>query len=446
MITFVLILFSYIGVYLNLDAPLLVSDASSIVLMAEHTVLLIVSWLLIKWKLRGCDKKILARYHNFFLIGYVISLFFLHYQWTPLLDPSKIGWGFDPLRYYYYATEIIRTGSADYMLNYQGVVFFYVWVMSLFGIDPLIILFFNTLFILWAILELVTLLCKGGNLKLLKGLAWLFLIPELLYFDLMASREILCMASATLFIVNYWKARQYRKWLYYIAAIVSLVFCVFIRPPMGMMAILVVLIDLLLFRKFSVKSYFVLTVLSIAVIVGVGWSDNIDSAMTGEKISETVEEGVSGENEARSDADLSGSSTTIALIPHNPLEYVVFGFIRSFAYIVPDPPQIKDPINKHNPFIAENMPNFTAILLFVCIPFLFQMVRHIRRLDSQDRIITLAAVVYLFAIGTSLTNLIHQRYRVVYLLFYFSAVLVYYFKYRNRRWKKTNVKIGEIKI
>jgi len=82
------------------------------------------------------------------LLGYVwlskllLSICLLYAGWIPLLDPAtNPDWGFDPMRYYLYAQELVENGFSlpmNISLNYAGILYYYGIIFALLGNNPVI--------------------------------------------------------------------------------------------------------------------------------------------------------------------------------------------------------------------------------------------------------------------------------------------------------------------
>jgi hypothetical protein len=132
----------------------------------------------------------------FWLAKLAITLFLLYVGWIPQLDPaSSPVWGYDPQRYYSQAQELIdNEWSPEFLsLNYVGILFYYGAVLRLFGRNPVAPALVNASVTLIASLYLVWV---GYEIKQQRDrrdwtLALALLLPELLWFDVMTSRETL---------------------------------------------------------------------------------------------------------------------------------------------------------------------------------------------------------------------------------------------------------------
>lgn len=430
--TILLYILTFLGFVLNLDAPKITSDATVIQLILDYFFVLLVSNVMVRSVLKGFNQKIRTKFYNLFLLSFFISLIILHFMWTPLLNPSLPDWGYDPLRYYYYASEIIRTGFSSASLSYYGVVYYNVGIMNVFGLDPLVPLFTNILMTFYAVLLIARLL---GNDKHVNRYAYLLLIPEIISFDMMASREIICMSMVTVFVIKYNELMKQFRWPRLLIMIIAILLVAVIRPPMAGVAVMGIVVSLIFTFKGKLgKNMIVLAIAGGLLVVGLGISTSMGSDFSSDSLSETVSDNFSGDNEERNDAK---PGLTTMLIPHNPIEYVVFGVIRSFAYVVPAPVMIKDfetQFSLSNYYIYEHL---STLIIFFFLPTVFRTVKNYKQQDENMKLIIILFVCYFFTIGISLPNLIHNRYRLVYDLFYFT-IAIYGWTHKND-WKNKKI-------
>lgn len=132
---------------------------------------------------------------TFWLIKLGLTLFLLYAGWIPQLDPStSSSWGYDPQRYFQDAYDLIENGwNPSVGSNYQGIIFYYGAIFYLFGHNPVIPALINAFVTLLGTLYLVRLAYefKGERGSRDWTLAYLLLIPEVLWYDVMTSRETL---------------------------------------------------------------------------------------------------------------------------------------------------------------------------------------------------------------------------------------------------------------
>ncbi len=368
------------------------------------------------------------------MIGYIVALIVLHYVWTPKLDPSREDWGFDPTRYYYYASELLRNGDISYGLNYKGVVYFYLWVFKIFTLDPLVPLYINVLLSLTATLYIARWL---GNAKTIKHFAWLLVIPEIIAFNMMSSREILCMSSVSIFVVKYAELRkEVTKSNIFILSL-AILFAVFIRPPMGVIAIFAVSLHMLFASgKKMARNIIISVLLGGIVFTGLYFSQSLGSQSNADSMQERVAQGMSGEGNLLS-RSASRSGLTAMLIPHNPVEYFVFGVIRSVVYVIPPPDLIRNPAASFSFSDISVYVNLSTILMFILALAVYRGIRKYSILDIDQKILALVLIVFFFSVGITVTGVIQVRYRIVYDLFYFGfAICMKYSGLINKKKKR----------
>jgi hypothetical protein len=335
-----------------------------------------------------------------------------------MLCSNELKWGFDPLRYYSSAIENIRKGYFSYNFSYIGIVYYNIIILKIFGVDPLVPLLTNSFLTFYAVLLLVRFI---GDRRNIAKYGFLLLIPEVVSFNMMASREIICMSLITVFVIEYFELVRFYTLSKLVIIIISIFIVAFIRPPMAGMAIIGIYIySLLSHRRKTMKNIIFMTVVVLILGMGFYFSTSLGSNFSSDYISESLSESVRGNNTARDDAK---AGLTTALIPHNPVEYVVFGIIRSFAYVLPAPIMIRDFSNQFSFSDYRVYDNLTTILLFIFLPFVFLGIYNRKKMDNKIYYIMVLLVILFFAIGMSLTNLIHNRYRIVYDLFYFSFAI-----------------------
>lgn len=147
---------------------------------------------------------------NFWVIKFGLTIFLLYAGWIPQLDPAtSTQWGYDPQRYYQEANNILLD---DWMalasLNYQGILYYYAGIFYVFGYNPVIPALVNAFVTLLATLYLIRVAyeLKGQRSQRDWTLAYLLLIPEVLWFDVLTSRETL---TAALLLVSTLTAGRY---------------------------------------------------------------------------------------------------------------------------------------------------------------------------------------------------------------------------------------------
>jgi hypothetical protein len=119
----------------------------------------------------------------------------LYVAWMPILATDT---GYDPVRYYTMSTELIDNHwTPDFSnLNYVGILYYYGAIFYIFGHNPVIPALINVIVTLMASLYLIK-VCyeiKGHTERHDWWLALVLLLPEMLWYDVMTSRETLIAA------------------------------------------------------------------------------------------------------------------------------------------------------------------------------------------------------------------------------------------------------------
>ena len=139
----------------------------------------------------------------FWLVKLALTLFLLYAGWIPQLDPSTSdSWGYDPQRFYGDAYNLIKNNWVPPVAtNYQGIIYYYGVVFYVFGHNPVAPALINCFVTLLGTLFLIRV---AYHLKGWRGprdwtLAFALLVPEVVWFDVMTSRETL---AAVLILVS----------------------------------------------------------------------------------------------------------------------------------------------------------------------------------------------------------------------------------------------------
>lgn len=113
-----------------------------------------------------------------------------------------------------------------------------------------------------------------------------------------------------------------------------------------------VMLTLLFTKKLSKKTFFLIAVV-LAMGLGASFLTSGSEYVSTDIVAEKVGTEMSGDvSNAAQLNDQSSSGFANYLIPHNTIEYVVFGFVRSICYIVIDPRFINNPIDVLLPLVV----------------------------------------------------------------------------------------------
>lgn len=428
------LLLSTVLVFLNAIQNVSHVSVSPIVMLIEHLCVLLFSYLIINNRLRRYARSIVFLYYKYFLIAYTVSLFALLYNWGPeLFNLGSESFGFDPQRYYLSAVNLLESGYIQYNLNYYGVVYFWYAIMAIFGASPLVPLYVNSLLTLYAVLLLSSTLGDDSSSKM-KYMAYMLLIPEVVLYNAYSSREILCLAFATIglyYLYAYHRTRNYRNMLF---GLISISLLTFIRPTISLPLLLGFMLFYVLNRGKFIYNIIIAIVISAVFFIGQDLS-KIGTDGDGFSVSESMEARV---DEFGSNADMSrysSNSMTARLIPSNRVEFVVFGAIRAIFYVVPSPASFMQLLNIEGgqpPFYTE----LTTFLMFFSLPFLYRVLKRYKKEKSIIKLLLIVLLLYVYVVSAFNPTILHVRYRIVYDLFFFGIILNEIYKIREVKTKK----------
>ena len=143
-----------------------------------------------------------------FLVRLAASLIAVHYGWVPQLDPTSGAFGFDPQRYFFEAKHLVDNGfdrSALPPLNYTGVLYFYGWIFRLFGHNAVAPALVNSALTLGAVAALLRFgyAVRQRRRRTDWCLCLVLLIPEMIWFDAITSRDGPVTAAVTVVVLNF---------------------------------------------------------------------------------------------------------------------------------------------------------------------------------------------------------------------------------------------------
>lgn len=437
----ILIILSFIGVYLNFDAPEKISTIGNVTLVFEHILVLVAAFYIIKKHFT--DNKIIDRYYNCFLLGYLLCLLMVAFWWRDeLFLKFTINWdAFDPIKYYSMAS-LVLDGNTPPNIQHFPVVYIYAVVMYVLGVNPLVPLFFNILLYVYAVC-LITKYINNSSSNVIGYYCLLFLIPECLYYMIMSAKDTICLLMATIIFVKssiVFEGNYKRK--DFLILIVAFILMAVSRLSLSFASILgIILLNMNLKRLTFQKVLFVIFAIgafAIALYVGGSLGTETYAERTIDVASQELLTGdVSRAVELRGQSE---DSFARKLIPHNSVEFIVFGVIRSICYIIIDPRFINDPISlfsfsgvmRFSPLV-----NFTTLLMFI---FNFVILWWFVKIKKSQRVrnTLYITIMYVLLVGMFNPKMIHIRYRLVYDLLYFSIAIqaFYSIKLKNKPPKK----------
>lgn len=128
----------------------------------------------------------------FWLIKILLTFILLFAGWIPQLDLASSSFGYDPQRYYFQSQELIENNWIFLGgLNYVGILYFYGAIFAFFGHNPVVPALINSFVTLLASLLLIKVgyLIQSQRNNHNWKIAFVLLLPDILWFDVMTSRE-----------------------------------------------------------------------------------------------------------------------------------------------------------------------------------------------------------------------------------------------------------------
>ena len=288
-----------------------------------------------------------------FLFKLCALLFVLYAGWIPMLNPDLPLFGYDPQRYYFDAQTLNQAGFdlgvvRDINVNYTGIVYFYGMLFALLGSNPVIPALVNTFITLLASLLVVRV---GYQIKREREprdwrLGLCMIIPEVIWFDGLTSRETLVMSLyviVTLSMAGYFirkSADRFTLW-HVVFAVPAMLLLGLIRTPILIPTVGSVILLFLAFRMPVQRRLLGFVIIGAAMFVFIlvpvlsmrFGSYQFDYFRILDWISRRDETFL-----AR--MTWSGRSLGQLLIPDNRVEAVAFVFPRLLIYIVAPWPNI----------------------------------------------------------------------------------------------------------
>lgn len=277
-----------------------------------------------------------------------ITLLVLFGGWVPHLDQNDPQYGYDPQRFHFEAWELARSGFDPttiqlLSLNYGGVLYYYGAAFSMFGWSPVVPALLNCIttlialgVALWGLPRLL-----GRPLGFGWALGGVLLVPDLLWFDVVASRESLL--SALVVVVIVLVCLQLRGLVSRASLLIAALGCVGIaalRPPVLIPVVLIIVLAALVLRRRDSRS--TLSGKGVALLVAGGAAGIVAAAtllstlLGGYDVNllRDVSAIATATSESSLDFDWASSSIARRLIPSSSWQVVPFALARLVLYFV----------------------------------------------------------------------------------------------------------------
>ncbi len=390
---------------------------------------------------------------TFWLLKVILTLFLLYVGWIPQLDPSSISWGYDPQRFFIDANELIENGWNPLSgSNYQGIIFYYGAIFYLFGHNPVIPALINAFVTLLGTLFLIRCVYSFVTERTAQDwtIASLLLVPEVLWYDVMTSRETL-MAVLIIFVVL--SIGRYlvgikdvglgRTLLVSGAALFAILA---VRTPMAIPVVASIGVMVLLLRSKRKMGALIKLLMLGLVIVGMSAGSLIQNLTGGADIDyfEVLESLQSSESNIASSPDMSWSNNSIGLLlkPNNALQAFLYLPPRMVLYLAAPLPNIAVSVSELMSGSWSAWQNLmtipTSAMMLLGLPLALAGAARawlFRRSQPAPMVLHITFWITFMAVAGG-NIIIHERYRVMFTLLLFTCMWFGYTRCTHREVKR----------
>lgn len=390
---------------------------------------------------------------TFWLLKVILSLFLLYVGWIPQLDPATVSWGYDPQRFYIDAQDLIENGWNPLAgSNYQGIVFFYGAIFYLFGHNPVIPALINIFVTLLGTLFLIRCVYRFIPERTPKDwtLAWLLLVPEVLWYDVMTSREtlmavliIIAALGAGLYLVGF---RQISLTSTVLLTGTSLFAILAVRTSMVIPVAVSIGIMAMLVRS-NHKMGLLVKLLLLGLAIAAMWAGPLVQNIVGGYDIDylaTLDSMRSFETNVAADAGVqwSGNSIGLLLAPNNAWQSVLYLPARMVLYLAAPLPSVAvsvtELINGSWSAWQHLMTIPTSAMMLLGLPYalagLAQAWR-LRRHQAAPLVLHITFWITFMAVAGG-NIIIHERYRLMFTLLLFACMWFGYTRCTRRELKR----------
>lgn len=448
---FLLIILLGVGITL-LGLTVQVQPFNTIILFV--TVTSVGLWLCRQTYVDLCDPK-LRILSTFWLCKIFITLFLLYFGWIPQLDPSSTGWGYDPQRYYIDALNLIENDWRPVAgSTYQGIIYYYGAIFYTLGHNPVIPALINIFLTLVSTLFLTRFVYLSVSERMAKDwtISVLMLVPEILWYDVMTSRETLMAAMIIFAILSIGKyVFDFQKKIILVNSLVlfitAFIFIMAVRTSMafavvGSIGVMVMLKNSE--RKSGSYSKILLIILVIALMLLGPFIQNILGGGEIDYLSTWESLQASGSTFVE-DQNWSENSIGFLLYPRNIWQSLIFLPPRMVLYLLAPLPNINVgliELIEGSWYSWQNLMAISTSILILCgMPFSLAASAkswQLRKYNSAFLAVVIAFwITFIVVAGGNI--IIHERYRIMITLLLFATVWFGYTRcsrYEINRWAK----------
>lgn len=395
------------------------------------------------------DKK-LSILKNLWLIKLIIILLIVKFIWIKNLDDVvDYNNNYDAVKYYFNSWNLVQSGwQLESGINYKGIYYYYGFIFYLLDFNAYIPALINSFISLLAINHLIFIFYNiyENNKNKRYLIAYLLLIPEIIWYDSITGKDsilasLIVFSSLKFFEIYYLENRK--RLFDLILIFISLLVIVAIRPVI-IIPIVMIYVSIILFINSKIKSFFRYTLFFFVIIavyilfespqiqenIG-GSSTTFISDLKGTLIPDDI-----------SQKNWNDQSIGSLLIPQSFIESVILIFPRMILYTVSPLPYVNISLNEIIlPQLNAWLRIFSiisAILNVFVLPYVLAGTFFAINLRSQNRYLLIIPIIFwiLFISVSGGNVIIHERYRAMYDLFFFSSALIGYLNCSKRTINK----------
>jgi hypothetical protein len=376
---------------------------------------------------------------SFWMIKVTVTLILLYSGWLPMLDESAGSWGYDAQRYYQYSQELLANdwNRVSIGLNYFGIVYYYAAIFYIFGVNPVLpalvnafITFSCIMFIIHAAYSFAPYFNKKSYY-----ISGLVLIPEVLWYDVMTSRETLMAVLLAIVILGIGSvlANVKKVNISGTAIVLLAIFGILaVRTSMILSVVLSIVIMVALIRNRRVSGL-VLKFGLVALLLGALLGGSIIQGMMGSIDIDYFAKLSSLQNFEKniiraSEVNWSENSLGLLLVPNSLLEMFIFLPFRMVLYLAAPLPNITVSLSGlivGEYFEWERLMTFpTSVLMLLGFPYVLAGSSHAWRNRIQFPALLVIPIGFwtTFVAVAGGNNLIHERYRLMFTLLLFACM------------------------
>jgi hypothetical protein len=379
------------------------------------------------------DRRV-SHISELWLLKCLVTLLLLYLGWMPELDPTtSSNWGYDPQRYYQDSWNLVLQNWNPETLeqNYQGIIYFYAVVFYVFGHNPIIPAIINSFLTLLGTVFLIrsTYYLMPGRTKKDWMIIFLLIVPEVLWYDVLTSRENLNMILFAVAVISFGNfiLGINKKYVNLFFILISTILVIFIRTSiLFSIALSFIMIFVLVKTKTNKISKFIVVAITgflfsvgpVLQSISGGYNLNylylLDSIQTGTEI---LKEGEGWTN----------NSIGALLIPNNFIQSVIFTLPRGIIYLIAPLPNVSISLIELLSGSYKAWQGLMTFLTSILYILFFPLVLTATKFSFKNRYTNPSLLIIPIAFWSAFLTvaggnlIIVERYRILFTLFFFLS-------------------------